>query len=231
MRRGRVRRSRGHGRSRGWGRGHRGRWWRWWHEYAARSAGRTRPAAEAVPGRISDIGTPRARSPDVVIAAPSVGVLWRAPSPGAPPFVEVGKCVAKGDTVGIVEVMKLMNNVVTETAGTVTADMPRQCARGPACPAPSRRPGSSGTPVSPPLRRTTPPSNGVRAPRTDGSLHRRLIPALGFALAELLDFEARAEACARQGARRVPVPGSAAPDSRRRQFPGERDRPTLTTVD
>jgi acetyl-CoA carboxylase biotin carboxyl carrier protein len=56
-----------------------------------------------------------------VITAPSVGVFWRSPRPGSPPFVEVGQTVAVGDTVCIVEMMKLMNNVVSDVAGTVTA--------------------------------------------------------------------------------------------------------------
>jgi acetyl-CoA carboxylase biotin carboxyl carrier protein len=56
-----------------------------------------------------------------VIASPSVGLFWRAPSPSSPPFVEVGARVSAGDTVGIVEVMKLMNHVVAPVAGGVTA--------------------------------------------------------------------------------------------------------------
>lgn len=56
-----------------------------------------------------------------VITAPSVGVFWRSPRPGMPPFVEVGQTVAAGDTVCIVEMMKLMNNVATEISGVVTA--------------------------------------------------------------------------------------------------------------
>jgi acetyl-CoA carboxylase biotin carboxyl carrier protein len=50
-----------------------------------------------------------------------VGLFWRAPSPGAPPFVEVGSPVAAGETVAIVEVMKLMNHVTATVSGTVTA--------------------------------------------------------------------------------------------------------------
>jgi acetyl-CoA carboxylase biotin carboxyl carrier protein len=50
-----------------------------------------------------------------------VGLFWRAPSPGAPPFVEVGARVATGDTVAIVEVMKLMNHVASPVDGVVTA--------------------------------------------------------------------------------------------------------------
>jgi acetyl-CoA carboxylase biotin carboxyl carrier protein len=50
-----------------------------------------------------------------------VGLFWRAPSPGAPPFVEVGGRVAAGETVAIVEVMKLMNHVSSPVDGVVTA--------------------------------------------------------------------------------------------------------------
>lgn len=55
------------------------------------------------------------------IVAPSVGLFWRAPSPGSPPFVEEGGRVEAGETVAIVEVMKLMNHVVAPEAGLVTA--------------------------------------------------------------------------------------------------------------
>lgn len=56
-----------------------------------------------------------------IIASPSVGVFWRASTPGAAPFVEVGQEVAVGDTVGIVEMMKLMSNISADVAGVVTA--------------------------------------------------------------------------------------------------------------
>lgn len=55
------------------------------------------------------------------VAAPSPGIFWRAPSPGAPPFVEVGDRVEADTVVGIVELMKLMNRVAAGVAGTVTA--------------------------------------------------------------------------------------------------------------
>jgi acetyl-CoA carboxylase biotin carboxyl carrier protein len=72
------------------------------------------PAAPAPPA-------PPAGAKGTVISAPSVGLFWRAPSPSSPPFVEVGARVSAGDTVGIVEVMKLMNHVVAPLAGVVTA--------------------------------------------------------------------------------------------------------------
>lgn len=59
-----------------------------------------------------------------VVESPSVGLFWRAPSPGAPPFVEVDARVAEGDTLAIVEVMKLMNHVVAPIAGVVKAIAP-----------------------------------------------------------------------------------------------------------
>jgi acetyl-CoA carboxylase biotin carboxyl carrier protein len=55
------------------------------------------------------------------VESPSVGLFWRSPSPGAPPFVEVGQRVSAGDTVAIVEVMKLMNHVAAPVDGVVTA--------------------------------------------------------------------------------------------------------------
>ncbi len=53
------------------------------------------------------------------IKAPLLGIFYRAPKPGAPPFVEVGHKVQLGTVVGIVEVMKLMNSIHSEVAGEV----------------------------------------------------------------------------------------------------------------
>ncbi len=77
--------------------------------------------AVAVAATPSDVPAPAAAPSGHVISAPSVGVFWRSPRPGSPPFVEVGQTVAVGDTVCIVEMMKLMNNVVSDVAGVVTA--------------------------------------------------------------------------------------------------------------
>jgi acetyl-CoA carboxylase biotin carboxyl carrier protein len=73
--------------------------------------------APPLPGTVES--TPAATGTPV--ASPSVGLFWRAPSPDAPPFVEVGSRVGPDDTVGIVEVMKLMTPVPAGRAGTVTA--------------------------------------------------------------------------------------------------------------
>ena len=54
------------------------------------------------------------------IKAPLVGTFYRAGQPGAPPFVEEGAVVDEGQTVGIVEAMKLMNQVQADVGGKVT---------------------------------------------------------------------------------------------------------------
>jgi acetyl-CoA carboxylase biotin carboxyl carrier protein len=59
--------------------------------------------------------------PGTVVTAPMVGTFYRAPAPGAAPFVEVGSLVTKDQTVCIVEVMKLMNEVRAGCRGRVTA--------------------------------------------------------------------------------------------------------------
>ena len=54
-----------------------------------------------------------------VVKAPIVGTFYRAPSPDADPFVEVGDSVEEGDVLCIIEAMKLMNEIECETSGTV----------------------------------------------------------------------------------------------------------------
>lgn len=56
----------------------------------------------------------------VLIRSPMVGSFYRAPEPGARPFVEVGQTVQADTTVCIIEVMKLMNSIPASVAGTVT---------------------------------------------------------------------------------------------------------------
>jgi biotin carboxyl carrier protein len=70
------------------------------------------PAEEAAPEKAAADGL-------VEVASPMVGTFYRAPSPGAPPFVEVGSAVESGTQVCIIEVMKLMNSVVAGVSGVV----------------------------------------------------------------------------------------------------------------
>jgi acetyl-CoA carboxylase biotin carboxyl carrier protein len=71
------------------------------------------PPVAAVP---VDEGVPLA-----VIKAPIVGTLYRAPEPGAKPFVEVGSRVKKGQVLCIIEAMKLMNEIESECDGEIAA--------------------------------------------------------------------------------------------------------------
>jgi acetyl-CoA carboxylase biotin carboxyl carrier protein len=74
---------------------------------AAAAAGGTGNPAPAVPANVRRV------------TAPVVGVFYRAPSPGADPFVEIGARVEVGQTLCILEAMKLMNEITTDHAGVV----------------------------------------------------------------------------------------------------------------
>jgi acetyl-CoA carboxylase biotin carboxyl carrier protein len=56
-----------------------------------------------------------------VVKSPMVGTFYRAPSPGAPPFFEVGQAVTKGQTLCIIEAMKLLNEIEADASGTIKA--------------------------------------------------------------------------------------------------------------
>lgn len=55
------------------------------------------------------------------VKSPMVGSFYRCPSPGAKPFVEVGQSVRIGDTLCIIEAMKLLNEIEADKAGTIKA--------------------------------------------------------------------------------------------------------------
>jgi acetyl-CoA carboxylase biotin carboxyl carrier protein len=86
---------------------------------ALRTAEPPPPAAEpAAPAREPAAGV----APDAslrTVPAPLLGTFYRAPKPGAPPYVEVGSQVAESTIIGIIEVMKLMNTVRAGVAGRV----------------------------------------------------------------------------------------------------------------
>ena len=64
---------------------------------------------------------PAAEPEGHAVKAPMVGTFYRAGSPGAPAFVEVGKAVKEGDTLCIIEAMKLMNEIESDVSGVVKA--------------------------------------------------------------------------------------------------------------
>ena len=55
------------------------------------------------------------------LKSPMVGTFYRSPSPGSPAFVEIGQAVAKGQTLCIIEAMKLLNEIESDAAGTIKA--------------------------------------------------------------------------------------------------------------
>ena len=77
---------------------------------------RAAPTA-ATPAAESEPATPEGH----VVKAPMVGTFYRSPSPDAKVFVEVGQAVKEGDTICIIEAMKLMNEIEADASGTVKA--------------------------------------------------------------------------------------------------------------
>ena len=87
-----------------------------------RGAALRREGAAASAPAASPAPASAASAPDgsvLEVTAPFVGIFYRAPRPGAPPYIEVGSQVEEDTTVGIIEVMKLMNAVRAEVSGTV----------------------------------------------------------------------------------------------------------------
>lgn len=74
----------------------------------AATGGRTEAAGQALPD-------------GHVVTSPMVGTYYASPSPDKPPFVTVGQSVKVGDTLGIVEAMKMFNPIEADAAGTVLA--------------------------------------------------------------------------------------------------------------
>jgi acetyl-CoA carboxylase biotin carboxyl carrier protein len=83
------------------------------------------PAASAAPSTTAQpapvIAAPQAVPEPAghIVKAPMVGTFYRSASPGAKPFVEIGAQVKEGDTVCIIEAMKILNEIETDQAGTI----------------------------------------------------------------------------------------------------------------
>ena len=92
-------------------------------------------AAPAIAGAAMPAATPAAAGPVVattagepvagqeghVVKSPMVGTFYRAPAPDAKPFVEVGGVVKEGETICVIEAMKLMNEIECDASGTIKA--------------------------------------------------------------------------------------------------------------
>ena len=80
------------------------------------------PAAMVTPSQVESTTTVTDKSAEAsgnLISSPMVGTYYSAPSPSAKPFVTVGQHVNKGDTIGIIEAMKIMNQIEADHSGTV----------------------------------------------------------------------------------------------------------------
>lgn len=87
---------------------------------AAAPAAAPAVATSAAPAAAEAAPAAEASAPDgQVITSPMVGTFYRASSPESDPFVEVGSTIASGDTVCIIEAMKLLNEIESEFTGTV----------------------------------------------------------------------------------------------------------------
>ena len=79
---------------------------------AASAVGTAAAAAASAPAAPTETGH--------VIRSPMVGTFYRASSPGGKPLVEIGQAVKEGDPICIIEAMKIMNEIDTDKAGTIT---------------------------------------------------------------------------------------------------------------
>lgn len=77
-------------------------------------------AVPAMPAPASDLpSTPKSSPRGAVETSPMVGVFYAAPSPGEAPFVKIGQTVSAGETLGIIEAMKIMNPIEATQSGVI----------------------------------------------------------------------------------------------------------------
>ena len=94
------------------------------HYYATPGAGlAVAPPAGIAPaaGVEGESETERQLPPGYIVTSPMVGTFYQASSPGSKPFVAIGQKIAPGDTLCIIEAMKILNQIESEVAGEVTA--------------------------------------------------------------------------------------------------------------
>jgi acetyl-CoA carboxylase biotin carboxyl carrier protein len=93
-----------------------------------RKAVATPPAGLPPPGAASDAGTPGPTPPAPLsvpsIKAPLTGIFYASPAPGSAPYVQVGGEVAVGQVIGLIEAMKLFNEIKSDLAGRVIRVVP-----------------------------------------------------------------------------------------------------------
>ena len=84
---------------------------------AAPQIGAQAPAAAAAPAAPAAPVVPQGH----IVTSPMVGTFYASPNPEAPAFVKVGQTVKAGDTLGIIEAMKMFNQIEADVSGTVLA--------------------------------------------------------------------------------------------------------------
>lgn len=96
---------------------------------ASLPSGNAAPApAPALPASAPAVSTPAAPAAEgTEITSPMVGTFYQKPAPDAPNFVEVGSTVSIGQTLCIIEAMKVMNEIKAEKAGTICALVAEDC--------------------------------------------------------------------------------------------------------
>ena len=87
--------------------------------YQQNGAPAAAPAANGAPAA-APVAVEAAEPTGHVVKSPMVGTFYRSSSPGAPAFVEVGASVKQGDTLCIIEAMKLLNEIDADVSGTIT---------------------------------------------------------------------------------------------------------------
>ena len=76
--------------------------------------------AGPAPAQANPAATPEAAAAGHAVKSPMVGTFYRSSSPGAAAFVDIGTQVKEGDTVCIIEAMKILNEIEADKSGTVT---------------------------------------------------------------------------------------------------------------
>jgi len=79
------------------------------------------PVAAPVAATVEEAPAAEAEISGHKISSPMVGTFYRSASPGAPEFTQVGKSVSEGDTLCIIEAMKILNQIEADKSGTVKA--------------------------------------------------------------------------------------------------------------
>jgi acetyl-CoA carboxylase biotin carboxyl carrier protein len=80
------------------------------------------PAAAPAAAPVAELPAPAAAAAPAghIVKSPMVGTFYRSSSPGAKPFVELGSQVKEGETICIIEAMKILNEIEADKSGTVT---------------------------------------------------------------------------------------------------------------